>query len=336
MTESGSPSERIAAELRRRIAAGELAPGARVPSTRRITQEWGVAMATATKVLNRLREEGLVRAVPGVGTVVAGKPAPAGDRSRPASPREARSGAEPSGARRARAGGEHELTRERIVATAVRVADEEGLAALSMRRVATDLGVATMSLYRHVSGKDELLRLMTDVAFGEEPLPESPAPDWREGLETVARLQWRIYRRHPWLASTMSFTRPVMAPDAAAHTERSIAVLAGRGLSWEEMAQASVALAAFVCGLAVHFEREAQAEQDSGLSAEEWMDRTNGEDHERLMADPERFPMFDALSRGPEIDLSLEGLFAFGMARMLDGVGQLIERRGAGAGDENG
>ncbi|MFF2617066.1 TetR/AcrR family transcriptional regulator C-terminal domain-containing protein [Kitasatospora sp. NPDC058046] len=338
MAESGSPSERIAAELRRRIAAGELAPGARVPSTRRITQEWGVAMATATKVLNRLREEGLVRAVPGVGTVVAGKAAPEEVRAReprrePA--REARPVAEPAtaptAARRVRAGGEGELTRERIVATAVRVADEEGLAALSMRRVATDLGVATMSLYRHVPGKDELLRLMTDVAFGEQPLPEPPAEDWREGLETVARLQWRIYRRHPWLASTMSFTRPVLAPDAALHTERSMAALAGRGLSGEEMAQAAVALAAFVCGLAVHFEREAQAEQDSGLSAEEWMDRVEGEEHARLMADPERFPMFDAMSRGPEIDLGLEALFEFGMARMLDGVGLMIERRGPGA-----
>ncbi|MGX1606137.1 GntR family transcriptional regulator, partial [Streptomyces celluloflavus] len=65
------PYRRIVDEIRRRIDAAELAPGDRVPSTRRITQEWGVAMATATKVLTTLRQEGLVRAVPGVGTVVA-------------------------------------------------------------------------------------------------------------------------------------------------------------------------------------------------------------------------------------------------------------------------
>ncbi|MER7579186.1 TetR/AcrR family transcriptional regulator C-terminal domain-containing protein [Kitasatospora sp. NPDC097691] len=356
MAESGTPSERIAAELRRRIVAGELAPGARVPSTRRITQEWGVAMATATKVLNRLREEGLVRAVPGVGTVVVGAKAPgagtalakaAGVRSAgpqasgpqgseapgPVAPRTGTPGTSGAsaapGVRRARAGGDRELTRERIVATAVRVADAEGLAALSMRRVATDLGVATMSLYRHVPGKDELLRLMIDVAFGEQPLPQPPVSHWREGLEAIARLQWRIYRRHPWLASTMSFTRPVLAPDAALHTERSMAALSGLGLSWEEVAQASVALAAFVCGLAVHFEREAQAEQDSGLSADEWMERLGDEDHDRLMSDPERFPMFDAMNRGPELDLSLEALFEFGMARMLDGIEAVIERRRA-------
>ncbi|MFD5462445.1 TetR/AcrR family transcriptional regulator C-terminal domain-containing protein [Kitasatospora sp. NPDC127059] len=358
--DGGTPSERITDELRRRIAAGELKPGARVPSTRRIMREWGVAMATATKVLNRLREEGLVRAVPGVGTVVAAAaptaaaasggaagsvPAGAGAASAPV--REAgraaaatgpTAGAGPTGAtagagvRRAK-GGERDLGRERIVAAAVRVADAEGLAALSMRRVATELGVATMSLYRHVPGKDELLRLMMDKVFGDQPIPEGPVPDWRTGLEEVSRLQWRIYRTHPWLASTMSFTRPVLAPDAALHTERAMAALVGTGLSGEEMAQTSVSLAAYTCGLAVHFEREAQAEQDSGLSADEWMDRLDDEDHDRLMADPERFPMFDALNRGPEIDLSLEALFEFGLARMLDGVGALIEVRGRTGGN---
>ncbi|MET8624061.1 TetR/AcrR family transcriptional regulator C-terminal domain-containing protein [Kitasatospora sp. NPDC004669] len=317
-------------------------PGSRVPSTRRITQEWGVAMATATKVLNRLREEGLVRAVPGVGTVVAAPAAPVATPAAPAGPavgsaavREAgraAGGPGASGVRRPR-GGERELRRERIVATAIRVADEEGLTALSMRRVATELGVATMSLYRHVPGKDELLRLMMDTVFGEQPLPDPPAPGWRAGLEEVARLQWRIYRRHPWLASTMSFTRPVLAPDAALHTERAMAALAGLGLTGEEMAQAAVTLAAYTCGLAVHFEREAQAEQDSGMSADEWMDRLDDEDHDRLMSDPERFPMFDALNRGPEIDLSLDALFEFGMVRMLDGVAALMEARGGEAAD---
>ncbi|MFI9320877.1 TetR/AcrR family transcriptional regulator C-terminal domain-containing protein [Kitasatospora aureofaciens] len=342
VVDGGTPSERIAAELRRRIAAGELKPGTRVPSTRRIMREWGVAMATATKVLNRLREDGLVRAVPGVGTVVAARRAPAGapaqgravagrDAGREVG-REAERVPGAAGVVRRAKGGERELGRERIVEAAVRVADHEGLAALSMRRVATELGVATMSLYRHVPGKDELLRLMMDRVFGEQPLAAAPAPDWRTGLEEVSRLQWRIYRSHPWLASTMSFTRPVLAPDAALHTERAISALAGLGLSWEEMAQASVSLAAFTCGLAVHFEREAQAEQDSGMSAEEWMERLDDEDHDRLMSDPERFPMFDALNRGPEIDLGLDALFEFGLARMLDGVGALIAARGGATG----
>src|SRR3954468_2630132 len=122
VTETVPPYRQIVSEVRRRIEAGELRPGDRVPSARAITRQWGVAIATATKVHAALRDEGLTVARPGVGTVVAG-PAPRRD---------------------------HDLTEERIVAAAIAIADADGLAELSMRRIATDLGVATMSLYRHV------------------------------------------------------------------------------------------------------------------------------------------------------------------------------------------
>ncbi|GAA5031799.1 winged helix-turn-helix domain-containing protein [Actinopolymorpha pittospori] len=79
------PSVRILTEIRRRIATGELRAGDRVPSTRQITQQWGVAMATATKVLTALREEGLVRVVPGVGTVVDAAAGPSHRRTPPPS-----------------------------------------------------------------------------------------------------------------------------------------------------------------------------------------------------------------------------------------------------------
>src|SRR5215467_7958879 len=115
----------IAAELRRQIEAGELTPGMRVPSTRAIVDGWGVAMATATKVLTELRHEGLVRAVPGVGTVVEGGE---GDR-RPAR-------AAPTPRRQVSADGA--LSAERIVAAGVAIADTEGLAAVSMRRIASE------------------------------------------------------------------------------------------------------------------------------------------------------------------------------------------------------
>src|SRR3954447_23273087 len=131
--------------------------GTRIPSTRRITQEWGVAMATATKALATLNQEGLVRAVPGVGTVVA-EPGPEG----PATPR-------------------HGLTRDRIIRAAIALVDTEGLAALSMRRVATDFGVSTMALYRHVPSKGELVRLMSEAVFDGEPLGSRPH-GWREQL----------------------------------------------------------------------------------------------------------------------------------------------------------
>src|SRR5918998_677812 len=151
-------SARIAADLRTRIAAGEFGPGDRVPSTRELTRRWGVAMATATRALSLLQDEGVLRSVRGVGTVVAARPSA----TRPTRRRTTQSPA-----------------REDVVRAAIAVADAEGLATLSMRRIAAELGIPTMTLYQHVAGKDELVTLMIDRAFGEEPLPARPAPDWR-------------------------------------------------------------------------------------------------------------------------------------------------------------
>src|SRR5215469_9530919 len=150
------PYRRIAGEIRARIADGELRPGDPVPSARGITREWGVALATATRVLATLNAEGVTRSLPGRGTVVA-------DPAVPTQP----TGAAARAARRNES--DPDLTRERIVAAAIRVADAEGLAQLSMRRIATELGAGPMSLYRHVNGKEELLVSMMDSVLGEDP-----------------------------------------------------------------------------------------------------------------------------------------------------------------------
>src|SRR5215472_17170396 len=95
------------------------------------------------------------------------------------------------------------LSLERIVAAAVQVADAEGLAAVSMSRVAAELGAAPMSLYRHVSAKDELLTLMLDAAYGPypaQPQPEAgPEPGWRAGLSKWAWAMRAATQRHPWV-----------------------------------------------------------------------------------------------------------------------------------------
>ncbi|WP_233571029.1 GntR family transcriptional regulator [Nocardiopsis sp. Huas11] len=152
---------RIAADIERRIADGDLRPGDPVPTTRAIVREWGVAMATATKALAALQQAGAIESEPRVGAVVARRRLPA--RS---------------------AGG---LERERVVATAMEIADADGLAAVSMRAVAARLGVATMALYRHLEGKGELTLLIADAAFAEIEYPEPP-PGWRSHLRIAARL----------------------------------------------------------------------------------------------------------------------------------------------------
>ncbi|MEU2503323.1 TetR/AcrR family transcriptional regulator C-terminal domain-containing protein [Streptomyces sp. NPDC007863] len=317
---------RIVGELRRRIESGELAPGERVPSTREITRQWGVAMATATRVLTELRHEGLVRAVPGVGTVVsaperATAPAPAPTAPAPPAPAAPvrRSTPAPAAAPAGSPGG---LTLSRIVAAAVTVADAEGLTAVSMRRVAAELGVATMSLYRHVADKDDLLVRMMDVAIAERPLPADPPPGWREPLDVAARQLWGLFRAHPWLAPAMSLTRPQLITSAMVYSEWVLGSLHRHGLDDQSAFTAHLTLLNYIRGLALNMETEREAEAQSGLDSEEWMDTQ--EPALRATLEGGRYPQLARLSRAG-YDFDLDGLFEFGLQRLLDGLAVLLD-----------
>ncbi|GAA2132574.1 GntR family transcriptional regulator [Kitasatospora kazusensis] len=342
------PYLRIVAEIRRRVAVGELRPGDRVPSTRGITREFGVAMATATKVLTALRQEGLVLTRTGVGTVVAeAGPAAAAARAAasvpapvaPVAPAPAAlatpAGPEPAASGRTRRSGvkerEQGLSRDRIVRAAIDVADTEGLAALSMRRVATELGVATMALYRHVQGKDELVLLMVDSVLGEEAYPEEPPEGWRAMLELGARLQWRVFRRHPWLAPIMSVTRPVPSPNAMVHSEWAVRALADVGFDPATKLYTHILLFSFVRGIAVNVDAEVQAERETGMTDEQWME-SQGRVLEWVMSSG-HYPEFGRLlGEVGEFDFDLDTLFELGLRRMLDGIGLLVDGPAAAGG----
>ncbi|GAA2308423.1 GntR family transcriptional regulator [Nonomuraea roseoviolacea subsp. roseoviolacea] len=308
---SAPPYLRIVEDVKARVARGELKEGDRVPSTRRLAQDWGVALATAAKALTVLAQEGVVRAEPRVGTLVTSwRPgAVAGGQA---------------GARRA-GGGEHELTRERVVAAAVETADAEGLAAVSMRGVAGRLGVSTMSLYRHVRDKDDLVGLMTDAVIGEFPLPDQPPPGWRARLEVSARLQWAAYRRHPWLAWVTSLTRPRPSPGLLRHTEWALAAVDGHGLDPDTMLQIHILLYSYVQGIAANLELEQQAQAATGLTDEEWMDRHAP--YPTLLARG-GYPTFVKVVEdlGGDFELDLDRLFEFGLRPLLDGLALIIER----------
>ncbi|MEU1676921.1 GntR family transcriptional regulator [Streptomyces roseifaciens] len=324
------PYLRIAAELRRRIADGELAPGDRVPSTRQIAEDFGVALATATKVLTTLRQEGLVQARPRVGTVVAGP-----ERTRPErAPRAAAAPTTKGAAAPAPAppGTEHELTRARIVRAAVAIADAEGLASLSMRGVAGRLGVAAMSPYRYVTGKDDLVLLMADAVLAELAYPDDAPAGWRERLELGARALWAVHRRHPWLAHIGPLTRPLAVPRLIGYSEWMLGALDGHGLAPATMLDLNVLLYSYVQGTAVHLEREAQAASESGLSGEEWMD-SQAAAYDALTSSG-RYPVFakviGAFAEGDGYDLRLDEVFELGLTSMLDGLTALVEGPGAG------
>jgi AcrR family transcriptional regulator len=304
------PYRRIAAGIAARIAAGELAPGDRVPSTRQLIADHGIAMATATKVIATLREQGLVRARPGVGTVVA-------------TPAHPQPGLSPQDRTQPNRGGPPD--REQVVRTAVAVADAEGLGALSMRRLAGELGMPTMSLYRHVSGKEELLLFMMDTVFAGDALPAlSPDIDgWRACVEALARLQWSMYRRHPWMAQAVSFTRPLLAPRAMAHTEWTMRALDGHGLAPDVLFVAAVTVANYVRGTAVNIEEEAQAEQETGMNEEQWLDAQQNRLGEILGSG--RYPLMHRAVADPELEFDVDRLMEFGLQRLLDGLAPVLE-----------
>jgi AcrR family transcriptional regulator len=293
---SDAPYLRIVDELRQRIEAGELAAGDRLPSTRKIVREWGVAMATATKVLGRLQEEGLAQVVPGVGTVVAGP---------------------------ARGTGQ-DLTRERIVRVAVRIADGEGLAAVSMRRIATELDASAMSLYRHVAGKDELVHLMVDAVYGEEAPSEHLPRGWRPQLELALGQQWRIHRRHPWLAQAVSLTRPEFVRNGMVHTDRLLRALDGIGLDANTMLHATVSLLNFIRGTAVSLDAEEQARTETGVTDDEWMLARQSELGELFASGA--FPTLAKVVAHPGVAMDLDSVFEFGLRRQLDGLAVLVAR----------
>lgn len=303
------PYLRIVAAIRRRIADGELAPGDRVPSTRQIAGEWGVALATATKALNTLRLEGLVEARPRIGTVVAG--------TAPVTPARRRPSAAPDP--------EQELSLDRIVRTAIEIADAEGISALSMRGVAARLGVAAMSTYRYVPSKEDLVLLMADAAFGEESYPADAPEEWRTRIELGARTLWSLYRNHPWLAQLGSLTRPLLVPNLMVHGERILAALDGHGLDPTTLFDIHVLLYSHVQGLAVHLEMEAHAEAATGQSEDQWMD--SRAPALRDLVESGRFPTFTKVVGAFEdgYDLRLDALFEFGLKALLDGLTPIVE-----------
>jgi DNA-binding transcriptional regulator YhcF (GntR family) len=310
-----SPYRQIAGELRARILAGDLRPGDRVPSVRQIAQRWGVAAATATRVTAVLRDEGLVEARVGSGTVVSG---------RARRERAGRPVTEPTAVRRSgpttRPPSDQGLSRDHLLRTAIEIADAEGLGAVSMRRLAAQLGVGPMSLYRHVANKDELLVEMADRVFGEVDLPRTGPEGWRARLELTARRQWKLCRTHLWLPRTVSFTRPLLAPNMMAQTEWTLRALDGFGLDPTVRMREALALHGLVLTAALSLADEVEAEQESGVTLDRWHAGQAARAHELLRTG--RFPRLAAVPEDAARDLDAQ--FEYSLARHLDGFAVLV------------
>jgi AcrR family transcriptional regulator len=215
------------------------------------------------------------------------------------------------------------LSLARIVDAGVRVADTEGLDAVSMGRVAASLDTAPMSLYRHVSSKEELIKLMVDAAWGDSPGPLLPGEDWRAGLSRWAWAMRAALQRHPWAAHLPISGLPIM-PREIAWFEDALACLAGSGLTEARKASVIMLLSGYVRNLAATEADITAVVAASGLGVDEWM-----ASYPRMLTqltDPRRFPALTVFIAAGVFDVAdgPDDEFIFGLGRILDGVGVLI------------
>ncbi|MGX6604239.1 TetR/AcrR family transcriptional regulator [Micromonosporaceae bacterium Da 78-11] len=208
------------------------------------------------------------------------------------------------------------LDLDRIVTSAIEIADRDGLATLSMARLAERLGSAPMSLYRHVANKDELLVFMQDAAPG--PPPELP-DGWRTGLAVWARALRAVYYAHPWILQVTA-GRPPLEPGQLAWLDRGLSAFAGTTLGVRQRYDAVMTVLHFVRG-------EAQVAAvlltgPSDLDAQ--VDPSGYAELITNFVQPDRFPALAAAIDGglfaadPDDDGSRT--FEFGLARILDGL----------------
>jgi AcrR family transcriptional regulator len=201
------------------------------------------------------------------------------------------------------------LSRERIVAAAIELVEAEGLSALSMARLAERLGCGTMSLYRHVTNKDELVTFMLSTAPDPPPMP-ADSSSWRDALSDWAIGLWDIYHRHPWILQTAA-AGPPADPGQLAWLDAGLSALGGTGLSERDKLAAVMAVLHYVRGAAA-LDIEAA--------------HVDGPDYPALLRqvlDADRFPaLAAAVAAGVFDDADDDHLAEFhaGLSQLLDGI----------------
>lgn len=228
----------------------------------------------------------------------------------------------PDPPRRGRRGG---LSVDGIVRAAIELADAGGLEAVSMARLAEQLGFTAMALYRHVSGKDELLVLMQDAAVGQPPPFDDALDDWRRNLERWCTELLAVMNAHPWWLH-VPISPPPPTPSQMAWLEYGLRALKGTPLAESDKA----AIMLMLNGLVMW---EARLTAELGRHEPGTPDpRAVYAQVARALADDERFPALGrAVAAGIFEDQSRDTDFAFSIACALDGVGQLIAARASGA-----
>lgn len=231
------------------------------------------------------------------------------------------------GETRASRGPKQRTTVDAVVAAALRLADRDGLGALTIRAVAAELSIAPMATYTYVPGKAELLDLMLDAVYGQMPRPVLAGMHWRERVSAVAAANRALLQEHPWVVQLAS-TRPPLGPGMIAKYEYELAAFDGHGLSDLDMDSALTYVLGFVMSVARIAMDTHEAKDDSGMSDRQWWEHA-----EPLLAkvfDAERFPLAARIGavagQAHDSAYNADHAYAFGLARVLDGLAPIMER----------
>jgi AcrR family transcriptional regulator len=210
------------------------------------------------------------------------------------------------------------LNRDRILHAAVALADEHGLDGFSMRRLAQELGVVPMALYKHVANKDELLDGMVDVVFGEIEDPSSEV-DLRTALRRRALSARDALRRHPWAIGLMEVRHP--GPANLRHHNAVMGCLREAGLSFEMAIHAYSVQDAYIYGFALQEQTLGlETPQSAGEAAQRRAAAVGGFDDYPYLA--------EIVERLPESGYDNAIEFAWGLDLILDGLEQAAVRAG--------
>lgn len=210
------------------------------------------------------------------------------------------------------------LSAQRIAATAVGIADADGLDAITMRRLAAELGVAPMAAYRHVSGKDDVLELMVDLVYGEVDTPDGVG--WRETLRALATGIRQLVLKHPWL-TRLSASQAVyeLTPNRMAVAERALAALRGRHLDADTAMSVFRTVAAYVHG-ATSAEIGLRQLMQEGNWASGDETRTGLSPQMTWLLGTGRYPAFERYVRESARKDDLQWQFETGLEHILDGI----------------
>jgi AcrR family transcriptional regulator len=229
------------------------------------------------------------------------------------------------------------LTIESIVDAAIGLADAEGLDAVSMARLAKELGFTTMSLYRYVTSKEELLQLMWNAsAQGAEDFVLE-GDGWRQQIRTWAMIQRQMLDRHPWITQ-MPMAAPPLAPNSLTFVERGLETLDETGLEDGDKLRVIGLISSYTLSEArmAHDAARAAAQADQANANDVPVPQWTFEGLLRELVDKERFPRLYRLAWSEDIGGDPSGFaeqqeFLFGLDRILDGVQTLMDQAHTGS-----